>query len=353
MKVVRLPHTMIEPPGSPASARAFMCLTPSRRVKNPPCCETASRSLYIWVLILCSGAPETPPAFATTPSMRPIASIASAIPATTCASSATSTLWQCTRLAPILRSCSAACSFFAARRPQTTTSPPHLAMPLANPKPRPLFAPVTSPTLPVRSKRSNAVMSRLLRIVAERCARRCDLAFQPSALAEVLRSAAFEQQRMRGQCGLTGSAVLGSRVEHHIGEVQSLYGPACGDVRRGPRRQRVGATRELDQVTPDRARRHRVQLGGGFVTEPPRALLPNRAHVPHHLAVPPPELELGRWRDLAHQREEVGPGVHPGDGLVVHPLHRVAQLGEIGVDALGSTNPVTVTGYEQFRLQRA
>ena len=94
--------------------------------------------------------PDTP-ALATQLSTWPSTFTVSAKASITCFSSPTSTIWAWT-LRPWRLSFSAAASFFSWRVPQMQTSAPASAIASAMPKPMPPLPPVTSATLPLRSK---------------------------------------------------------------------------------------------------------------------------------------------------------------------------------------------------------
>jgi hypothetical protein len=128
-----------------------MWRAPSRIVKNAPSWFTASRPRHASLDISTKVRSFViSPAFAMTPSTRPISSTTSCIAVTTRASSLTSTVCVNTRPSNSA-SAAAASAFLSSRRPQITTSPPARAIPRANPRPMPALPPLITTTLPCSS----------------------------------------------------------------------------------------------------------------------------------------------------------------------------------------------------------
>ena len=73
--------------------------------------------------------------------------------------------------------------------------------------------------------------------------------------------------------------------QHDVGQVQRLKRATRLGVGLGPFDERRRAADQVDDVRPDRRRRHVVELGGGLVAEPADMLLPDRPHYPRHFPV--------------------------------------------------------------------
>ena len=209
--------------------------------------------------------------------------------------------------------------------------------------------PVTSPTLPVRSKMispwryfsvsPNAARAAAISLSSHRVSLRLVAPLRSSSNACAANAVSWA-----ARCSGAAPSAMSVRC-------RASSGLPAGDVSGRARRQHVGAARELDELRPDGARRHGVQLGGRLVPTtrrtPPRPSA-RSTHPPF-----PPDESSGGGVDLAHQREQVRPGVHAADSLVVHAPNRVEQPRQIGVDVLGAPNRVTVPHHQQLRLERA
>ena len=141
----------------PPPPRATMCLATARRVKKAPSRLTRSTRRHSSDVISTNAGPRPPtPALAKQASTRPSSSTVRASAASTCASSPTSQRSASTR-PPWGRSVVAAAAFFASSVPQMQTAAPAAASASVIPRPMPLLPPVTSATLPRRSKGAYAI----------------------------------------------------------------------------------------------------------------------------------------------------------------------------------------------------
>src|SRR5215218_6385805 len=105
----------------------------------------------------------------------------------------------------------------------------------------------------------------------------------------------------------------------------------------GPLYNSIG-TGEVDEIGVEFVGPDVVKLCGGAVVEPAGVVLPDGPHIPRHLAVSLADLEFGGQGDLSHQGVNILARVHAFHGSVVEIGDRVAQTGQFGVDALGTSN---------------
>src|SRR5690349_17489963 len=188
--------------------------------------------------VYCSGCLRIDmPALLTRMSSRPCAFIVFAIRARHDSSFSTST-GMALALAPAFSICLTASAFLAASRPATTMVAPARAMPSAMPRPMPPLPPVTTATLPVRSKRFIAVpvfiewnrgdcaagrpAGQSAPPARALCHRAIDLGFEPVEQAE--HGVVGEGQDLGHQHA--GHALL--RVEPVVGVEQAGPGEAAG-----------------------------------------------------------------------------------------------------------------------------
>ena len=141
-------------------------------------------------------------------------------------------------------------------------------------------------------------------------------------------------------------------MTHRFREVDRVDRTAGRDLFLGAGDDPVGAG-EVDEVGAECVGGDVVKLSGGAVVKPAGVVLPDRPHIPGDLSVALADVEFGRQRDLPHQRVDIRAGVHARDGPVVDVRERVAQPGQLGVDASGAGDRLEMSGDQNLGPQLA